>query len=567
MFRRLINNSKLKDYTLKRRSLLLFTNLMMEGPVVTVRQGKLRGAVETTADGGRFYSFKGIPYGAPPVGDLRFKAPRPARAWAGVRDARAHGPACPQYDMTTMTLSDGAEDCLHLNVYTENLSGRAPVMVFIHGGAFMSGSGDSAQYGAERLAPRGAVLLTLNYRLEVLGFLALHTPEVPGNAGLKDQVLALNWVKDNIQQFGGDPNNVTIFGESAGAVSVTYHMLSPLSRGLFHRAIVQSGTCLSDWAVASEPRDRAFRIAKVLGKDVQDTDELLKFLQSVPATKLIKMTFKTATDDEKRRSLPMHFIPTIEKEFPGVEAFITKHPIDLLLANEVSKVPLMIGYNSAEGLLTYEAMLRKTNFLNANPSYLVPRDMARKLTEKQMNEFGKRIIEFYTNNKGFSAETANGLVDMLTDVHFAYHTHRFAYFYSKCNVPVYMYRFEYETELNLIKNLLGVSEMEGACHADELFYLFSGVLNRDVFEEHRKKLKPIVDGLTQLWTDFARTGNPTPRVDNSGLEWRQYTTTRQEYLALAQPPAMRDHADQHRVQFWNGLHKDAGLPHMAHSSL
>lgn len=323
---------------------------------------------------------------------------------------------------------------------------------------------------------------------------------------MKDQVLALKWVKENIKQFGGDPNNVTIFGESAGSVSVTYHMLSPLSKGLFHRAIAQSGTSLNDWAVASEPKARAFRIAKVLGKDINDTNELLKFLQSVPAVDLVRMTFKTATDDEKRRSLPMHFVPNIEKKFRNVQAFISENPIDLLLAKNVNKVPLMIGYNSAEGLLTFDAMLRKAKHLNENPSFLVPRDIAKRVSLSKMDEFGRRIIKFYTNNKGFSDDTPDDLVNMATDVHFGYQTHRFAHFYNTCNAPIYFYRFEYETELNMIKHLLGLSEMKGACHADDLFYLFSGVLNSDVYEEHKDKLKPIVYSLTQLWTNFAKTG-------------------------------------------------------------
>lgn len=332
------------------------------------------------------------------------------------------------------------------------------------------------------------------------------TPEVPGNAGLKDQVLALKWVKQNISKFGGDPNNVTIFGESAGAAAATYHTLSPLSKGLFHRVIAQSGTCLSNWAIADEPKARAFRIAKALGKDIQDTKELLEFLRSVPAVDLIKMTFKTATEDEKKRTLPMYFVPNVEKKFRNVEAFITEDPMDILLARKVNKVPLMIGYTSAEGMLMIEVMTRKIKQMNENPFYLVPREIAQKFSESKVKEFGRRIVNFYTDGKGFDGGRVDDIVNMATDVNFAYQSHRFAHFYQKFNVPIFLYRFDFETELNVIKNLFGLNDTKGASHADDLFYIFYGALNKDIYEEQKGQLAPIVGGLTKLWTDFAKTG-------------------------------------------------------------
>lgn len=408
--------------------------------------------------------------------------------------------------MSTNQTLDGSEDCLFLNVYTRSLHPHAkiPVMVYIHGGAYMSGSGDDETYGPEFLLQHDVILVTMNYRLEVLGFLSLDTPEVPGNAGMKDQVFALRWVKENIAKFGGDPDNVTIFGESAGSGAVTLHMLSPMSKGLFHKVIAQSGVAIQDWSIARGTKERAFRIAKVLGKDITDTQELLQYLRSVPATDLAKMTYKTRTQDEKSRGLPMYFVPNVEKKFDNIEAFLTVEPINALLSTPINKVPLIVGYNSAEGLLMLEDQLKKAERFNDNSTYLVPRELVPKLTENQMKDFGKRIMRFYTGDKGMGNDTAQGIVDMNTDCHFAYNTHRFAHFYSSLQGCVYMYRFDYNTELNILKSLLGLTDMPGACHADDLFYLFYNGLNKDIYHS-QERLRRIVWELTKLWTNFAKT--------------------------------------------------------------
>jgi para-nitrobenzyl esterase len=203
------------------------------------------------------WAFKGIPYAAPPVGTLRWKPPAPANHWAGIRAANEFDPACVQPKSSTASIyADDPprmdEDCLYLNVWKPARAGNAPVMVWIHGGALNTGNPASAIYNAERLAARGVVVVSVNYRLGILGFLAhpqlsAESPQhVSGNYGLLDQIAALHWVKDNITAFGGDPANVTIFGESAGALSVMDLLASPLARGLFAKAIAESAYMVSN---------------------------------------------------------------------------------------------------------------------------------------------------------------------------------------------------------------------------------------------------------------------------------------------------------------------------------
>ncbi|XP_026749627.2 esterase FE4-like [Galleria mellonella] len=536
-------------------------------PIVTVREGKLRGSVHTLVDGSTSYSFKGIPYAEPPIGKLRFKDPLPPKSWKGIREAVNHGSVCPQFDITTEELIAGDENCLFLNVFTKSLtaSAKLPVMVCIHGGAFTSGSGNSDFLGPDYLLQHNVILVTINYRLEMLGFLSLDIPEVPGNAGMKDQVAALKWVKNNIAQFGGDPNNVSIFGESAGSAAVSHHLLSPMSKGLFNRAIEQSGTSIDDWGVGRDPVARAFRAAKVLGKDTKDVHELLDFLQSVPALDLAGLTFKTDTEDEKNRGLPIHFAPVIEKKFNNIEPFLCEEPLTILLSGKTNRVPIMIGYNSAEGLLMLSDHLSKADFRNKNPKYLVPREIAQKISEDKTKVFGERIKKFYVGNKEFSNSTAEEIVNLQTDINFAYNTNRFVHLYSAANQPIYKYRFNYVTDMNFIKISLGLAHLKGVAHADDLFYLFNNAETKDVYEK-QEKVRQIVFKVTKLWTDFAKTGNPTP--DNSyGVKWEPYTRTGKEYLNLEEHPTVGHAADRDRTNFWDSLYCEAGVPCIARYNL
>ncbi|XP_013189497.2 juvenile hormone esterase isoform X2 [Amyelois transitella] len=545
---------------LARSSRSLHKVATMNDPIVTVQQGKLKGSILSLVDGSTCYSFKGVPYAQPPTGPLRFKAPEPPLQWQGIYEATKHGPSCPQVPTPMLSNEEKDENCLFLNIYTKSLQPKSklPVMVFIHGGAFLSGSGDSSMYGPDFLLQHDVILVTINSRLEVFGFLCLNTRDVPGNAGLKDQVSALKWVKRNIEQFGGDPDNVTLFGESAGAASVAYHMISPMSKGLFHKVIAQSGTCIDDWSIQRDSIARAIRCGKFLGKETEDVNELLQYFRGLPSNDFIGLTLKTRLEDEKYRGLSILFAPVVEQKFDGVESFLNEEPLDILLSGNYNKVPLIIGYNSGEGLFTLSLQLKKAEFYNKHVKYLVPREIASKMEEDQMIEFGDRIKNFYVGDKNFGEHTAEAIVKFQTDVYFTYNIHRFVHFYRLSNQPVFAYRFNYETDLNIIKKLSGIS-LKGACHADDLFYFFHNEGNKDVYRE-KDKIKEIVFNLTKMWTNFAKFSNPTP--DKSlGVTWPP-TSSGREFMNLEEPLSFGQCPELERVKFWNKLYCDGGVPHI-----
>lgn len=253
-----------------------------ERVVINTRNGMLRGRYlpYKTGIAGGYYSFQGIKYGKAPIGNRRFKAPLPEAPWKGVRPAVREGASCPHRNMILENFK-GNEDCLFLNVYTPKLpdsqtNPMLPVLFWIHGGGFQFGNGNAFLYGPDYLLPENIILVTINYRLGALGFMNAGIAEAPGNQGLKDQVLALRWVQENIDKFGGDSNAVTIAGQSAGSASVHYLLMSPLTKGLFKRAIAQSGVALNPWAYTDIPHERAALLGKALNFQSNNTEKLVR---------------------------------------------------------------------------------------------------------------------------------------------------------------------------------------------------------------------------------------------------------------------------------------------------
>src|SRR5580658_228008 len=301
-----------------------------QDPVVATVGGSVQGTVEASG----VHTFKGIPYAAPPVGDLRFKYPQPVVAWQGVRKAQAFGPRAMQLPIYSdmKFRSDGvSEDCLYLNVWAPATGTHLPVLVYFYGGGFSAGDGSEYRYDGESMAKRGIVAVTVNYRLGIFGFMA--HPDLTkesshhssGNYGLLDQHAALEWVQQNIAAFGGDPVRVTIAGESAGSISVCAQMASPLSKGLFAGAIGESGGLTG----GIRSLDTAEQLGKAIAADLGYKS--IAELRAMPAADLMQAV---------RRA---HFPAVIDGYFLPVA------PDEIYSAGDQMKVPLLAGWNTAEG--------------------------------------------------------------------------------------------------------------------------------------------------------------------------------------------------------------------------
>ena len=318
-------------------------------PIVKTQNGDVQGVV-----GRQVYVFKGIPFAAPPVGDLRWREPQPAASWQGVRRASTFGNACMQTPGLSAANGGDAgplsEDCLYLNVWTPKLSrsSNLPVMVWIHGGAYIFGAGSLAIYDGESLANRGVVFVNLNYRLAQLGFFAhpaleQESPGGPVNFGLLDQIAALEWVQQNIAQFGGDPHNVTIFGQSAGAKSVLALFASPLARGLFHKGIAMSSYALPD-ATRTKALEIGERVAHEVG--LKGANATAAELRAVPAAKFGEL---------KGQGISLGPVPVVgDKVLPQSiqETFAARReaPLPLILGNvnDDSSVVVAFGVDPAQ---------------------------------------------------------------------------------------------------------------------------------------------------------------------------------------------------------------------------
>ncbi len=289
--------------------------------------------------------FLGVPFAAPPIGELRLKPPQPPIAWKNVRQATKNGNICWQgklfefYIKIYATNFTYSEDCLYLNVYSPNVSLSLPVMVYIHGGAYEIGS--AITQPSDMLALRGVVVVGIQYRLGPFGFLTTGDSAAPGNLGMLDQVEALKWVKDNIANFGGDPSKVTIFGLSAGGTSVTLHLLSPLSEGLFHQAIAEIGVDLSPFAI--QPVSYGLRFAKELAQKLDCTTRDHEAMVACIREKKGSDIQKAADTISYRFYDYLRWAPVVDKHF------LLDTPRNLRKKKELKKVKLMISFNSHEG--------------------------------------------------------------------------------------------------------------------------------------------------------------------------------------------------------------------------
>lgn len=467
--------------------------LQKAGPV-RLDSGKISGALSSKNE--RVSVYKGIPYAAPPVGNLRWRAPRPVTPWDGVREATEFGPIQPQSDRIpggatpTSVLS---EDSLYLNVWTpaESASERLPVMVWIHGGGFRYGSGSTSIYDGTRLADHGVVVVTFNYRMHVLsGFahpaLTQESGHVTsGNYGFLDQIAALQWVRRNIGNFGGDPNNVTIFGESAGGISVTALMTSPLSESLFQRAIVESGS-VGRIGTLEEAEEAGQNLLQEAG--IEEGPDLLDRLRAMPF-------------DELPGGINYRGGPVVDGYvFPG-------QPDELFAAGRQHDVPLIAGYNKHEA----------TFFLRGRTP--VPKTVA-EYEDAVRERYGDRaeaILALYPAKSDGDVYWAE--MTLRTDASLGVGVPR--QLRGMFNVPSkgYMYTF---TRVPPGPNAARM----GASHAAELTYVFGTQYGPVAGSAPDRELS---EAMMRYWTQFAKTGDPN--VEGSP-EWPAFERGHEGYIKL-----------------------------------
>ncbi|XP_048648608.1 cocaine esterase-like isoform X8 [Marmota marmota marmota] len=501
-------------------------------PIRTIHTGQVRGSlVHVKGFNAGVHTFLGIPFAKPPVGPLRFAAPEPPEPWSGVRDGTSHPAMCLQdaKAMNTQSLKllnltlpsiPMSEDCLYLNIYMPahaHEGSNLPVMVWIHGGALVIGMA-SLYDGSILAATEDVVVVIIQYRLGVLGFFSTGDQHATGNWGYLDQVAALHWVQQNIAHFGGNPDKVTIFGESAGGTSVSSHVVSPMSQGLFHGAIMESGVALLPSLIAS-------------------------------SSEAVSTAFKI---------------------IPGVVdgAFLPRHPQELLTSADFQPVPSIIGVNNDE-----YGWVIPSSMGTAHPQKKIDRRTVQAALQRRAAqmmlpaEFGDLLMEEYMGDNEDPDTLQGQFQEMMEDLMFVIPALQVAHFQSS-HAPVYFYEFQHRP--NFFKDIKPPHVK--ADHGDEILFIFRSFFwgkqdDLTVLEGKRDPLDPDGPGSSQLeaemielteeeellsrrmmkyWANFARNGNP----NGEGLPHWPLFDQDQQYLQLDIQPAVGQALKAHRLQFW-----------------
>ncbi|XP_057694977.1 acetylcholinesterase-like isoform X2 [Corythoichthys intestinalis] len=518
--------------------------------IVNTINGKIRGK-RLSVLGGEIRAFLGIPYGKPPLGKLRFRPPEPAERWEGVFDATNYANSCYQIPDTLFPGFRGAEmwnpntklseDCLYLNVWTPfnkaSQSSLAPVLVWIYGGGFISGTSSLDIYDGRYLSKvEGVVVVSMNYRLGALGFLALSDNNIRGNAGLLDQRLALQWVSNNIVNFGGDPSQVTLFGESAGSASVGFHLLSPGSHDLFQRAVMQSGSPNALWASVSKEvaQERSMRLAKLIGCPTSSPAHLDICLQRTDASVITSKQFDTLTQPTV---LPNPFPPVVDGYFLPDEVEV------LLQSHNLPKKDVLFGLNQNEGTyflvygmpgfnITGESLITRMEFIEGVQLAMADLDAVAR----------KGAIFHYTDwtDEHNRMKNRDSLGNLVGDRFFVCPLLEFAHRYSQKGGKMFSYFFDHQSSINYWPAWMGV------LHGYEIEFVFGMPLN--VTWGYTKTEVNMTRKFMKHWANFARTGNPG--ID--GAAWPLFTPDHQEYVTLnSHLPENRSMMKTKECYLWN----------------
>ena len=472
---------------------------------VNTRLGAVRGYRESVL-GKDVQSFLGLPYAKPPVGPKRFQRPESYGAWSDEWDGTQLPNSCPQSIDDSLDNFEGvtqwnantniSEDCLYLNIWTPHRSGPPKaVMVWIFGGGFYAGTSTLDLYDGRIMASEGDVIVvSMQYRIGPMGFLYLGISGAPGNVGLLDQQLAMQWIFNNIQDYGGDNSRITIFGESAGAASVGLHMLSPLSKELFQRAIMQSATALNPWAV-DEPKiakSRSLAVAAAVGCTSDVAEEVLACLMGASFSELTEAMW----DIYDKSVLLTPFAPTIDGYF------LRQHPIDLLADGNFKKAPILIGVTHDEGAYFLPFVLPKLynmskDSINTREKYL---QSVRQILHSDDELTAEIVAHEYKNPYHYSRKLSymDIVDDIVGDYCFICPTLNFALTYSEQELPVYFYQFAH------ISSKSPWPKWMGALHGYELDMIFALPMNDS--NGYTLEEKAFAQRALQLWTNFGKNG-------------------------------------------------------------
>jgi len=537
--------------------------------------GTLKGKTGEARNDAIFYQFLGIPFAAPPVGANRFRLPAPVEPWEGTRDARNDGRSCIQSPYLVPDKIVGSEDCLYLNVFTKSLdsSAKMPVIVFIHGGAFIFGSG-SIQKG-DFLMEEDIVFVSIQYRLGPFGFLTTADKTAPGNYGLHDQLAALKWVQKHIAQFGGDPDLVTLSGLSAGGASVNYLMLSPQSEGLFHRAISMSGSALSWWANIPHQEETARKLGVAMDCPMTSSEEMVECLREIPAKDImIAQSSLYEWHHDKVEKEPMN----IWSPRPDLEAkenaILPIEPHLAMQVGQIQPVPFLVGAAESEGLwravnyLTQDGVMVEfvKNFGEIAPHAL---GLVGQVNEGQMRPVVKKIRDFYLSAmtkeedlKKRLEKVVYGMSQMLGDTMFNYPIDRMVKMQgNKEYSPVWVYQYNYKHNHSLAwmdvanpgevykPDLIG---SDRATHGHEISMLFPafedmmGPLSDEETKQSRKFVKFIVE--------FARQGHPKMDKKYEFSEWEPVADGQLTHFVFGKYSGTQKGLPfQHRMKWWNNM--------------
>jgi para-nitrobenzyl esterase len=494
---------------------------------VTVDTGVLHGTKQ-----GSVRQFLGIPYADQPIGDLRWRAPQPAPKWTGVLQANAYGNECPQ----TLSFAgpSNTEDCLYLNVWSPSGAHDLPVMVWIHGGAFIFGSGNDKWYTGGTLVGQGVVVVTINYRLGALGFLAhpaldVDDPAYPtsGNYGLADQTAALQWVQRNIHAFGGDPKKVTMFGESAGGFSSCVHYLSPNETDLFQAAISESGFCTA--TVLAPGHATADSLGLDLGNQLGcpgGTASALACLRAVSVDTLLTATNLPPAANQTPGG-PFYQASLLPNVVPNVDEVVVPDMLKAFKAGSYTPRPLLLGTNKDEGTLFHSTVYGKQ--VETDPDYQAA--LAVRFGSANVPSIIQRYPSsaFATQNDALAAVTG--------DAFFVCPARAVARATTTAGAPVYRYSFEHALENPFMQGL-------GVFHSSELPFVFGN----DTFPLGKigDSGAPISAAMVTDWTTFAKTLAPS-------ADWPAYSVATDPYIAFGDSPAPASGLKTALCDFWDAL--------------